>query len=134
MFEQRKLQGESNWLDADGVKIYTISADETPIDMTGFNQRLIKVKSQLPLNWAETAAFAIFHNGECFKYLVLVWWGNDNELFTSVSVEIDGDWIIDPTRYSFCLYDMEVMWQERNIFIQTMDCERPSLVKYRVSR
>ncbi|MFP2767894.1 hypothetical protein [Oceanisphaera sp. KMM 10153] len=134
MYKSRKLEGEQDWLDADGVKIYTISADEESINMVAFNNRLADVKFEITLEWEQTAAFAIFHNGESCRYLVLVWWGNDNELFTSVSVEVNGNWVVDPTKYSFCLYDMEVMWKERNIYIETMDCERPSLARYRVSR
>ncbi|MGR5066085.1 hypothetical protein [Photobacterium sp. DNB22_13_2] len=134
MYKSRKVEGFADWLDSDGVKIYTISADGSQIDRSAFNKRLSQVKASLPIEWCETAAFAIFHNGESLKYLVLVWWGNDNELFTSVSVEVNGCWVIEPTKYSFCLYDMEVMWKERNIYIQTMDCKSPSLSDYRVSR
>ncbi|WP_254048939.1 hypothetical protein, partial [Aliivibrio fischeri] len=134
MYKLRKLEGEQDWLDADGVKIYTISANEEPINMVAFHHRLTEVKSEITLEWDQTAAFVIFHNGASCKYLVLAWWGNDNELFTSVSVQVNGVWVVDPTKYSFCLYDIEVMWKERNIYIETIDCESPSLVKYRTSR
>ncbi|MDO6545409.1 hypothetical protein [Photobacterium sanguinicancri] len=134
MYKPREIEGLVDWLDPDGVKIYTISADESTIDMDAFNLRLSQVKTMQPIDWADTAAFVIFHNGASAKYLVLVWWGNDNELFTSVSVEVNGDWVIDPAKYSFCLYDMEVMWKERNIYIETMDSGRPSLMRYRTCR
>ncbi|MDR9830372.1 hypothetical protein RCJ22_32840, partial [Vibrio sp. FNV 38] len=86
MYKLRKLEGYKDWLDADGVKIYTISANEEPINMVTFHHRLTEVKSEITLEWEQTAAFVIFHNGANCKYLVLAWWGNDNELFTSVSV------------------------------------------------
>jgi len=134
MYQPRTIESDVHWIDIDGIKIYTISAANKPINISMFNKRLATVKSQSEVNWRETAAFAIYHDGENYKYLVLAWWGNDNELFTSVSVKIKHKWVIDPKQYSFCLYDMEVMWRERNIYIETMDCEVPSLIGYRVSR
>ncbi len=68
------------------------------------------------------------------RYLVLAWWGNDNELFTSVSVQTASGWMEDPARYSFCVYDLEVIWQERNHFVESMDCAEPSLADYRARR
>ncbi|WP_116473256.1 hypothetical protein [Zobellella maritima] len=134
MYTPRKITGQPDWLDADGIKIYTISVDAEAVDTAPFQSRLAFIKSELGLDWANTAAFVIFHRGAGMNYLVLVWWGNDNELFTSVSVQEDGHWLCDPGKYSFCLYDMEVMWRERNIYIDTVDCAAPSLEKYRVSR
>lgn len=64
-------------------------------------------------------------------YLVVAWWGNDNELFTSVSVTEEGTWIEDPSRFSFCLWDLEVIWHERNSFVRHMYSGKPSLVDYR---
>ena len=86
------------------------------------------------IDWVNTPAFVIFHDGASCDYLVLVWWENDNELFTSVSVKFEGVWVENPNKYSFCLYDLEIMWAERNIYIKTMDCESPSLKQYQVSR
>lgn len=92
------------------------------------------MKADRDISWQHTPAFVIFHQGAGYQYLVLVWWGNDNELFTSVSVLEDECWIEDATKFSFCLYDMEVMWRERNIYITTIDCETPSLNAYRTMR
>lgn len=36
-------------------------------------------------------------------YLVLAWWDNNNELFTSVFVRTPQGWVEDQARYSFCL-------------------------------
>lgn len=134
MYRSRKIQSDISWRDSDGVKIYTISTDQGEVLKPIFNQQLKQVKASLSLNWPQTASFAIFHEGESMKYLVLAWWGNDNELFTSVSVYLDQQWIIDASRYSFCLYDMEVMWKERHFYIETMDCSTPSLTHYQSMR
>lgn len=118
------------YIDSDSIKIYGISVENEPVDETAFVERIQYVKQSRAIDWPNTPAFVIFHNGATQLYLVLCWWGNDNELFTSVSVLVDGVWQEDPTQYSFCLYDMQLMWAERNIYIETMDCESPSLMTY----
>jgi len=65
---------------------------------------------------------------------VLAWWGNDNELFTSVSVKTALDWVEDSSRFSFCLWDLEVIWHERNYFIEFIYCSNPDLETYRTKR
>jgi len=134
MYNPRSIEGQVDWLDETGVKIYTVSATNTCVDQSKYLQRLKKVKSSREINWLNIPAFGIFHDGASCDYLVLVWWENDNELFTSVSVKSEGIWKEDPTKHSFCLYDLEIMWKERNIYIDTIDCEHPSLHKYQVSR
>lgn len=134
MYSPRKISSDKCWLDEDKVKIYTIATHQHEVDQNNFIDRLKQVKQALSVDWQSTAAFAIFHEGESYLYLVLVWWGNDNELFTSISVKEQQTWITDPNKYSFCLYDMEVMWHERNIYIDTMDCAIPSLSAYQSKR
>ena len=134
MYNPRIMEGQSNWLDETGVKIYTVSTTNNPVEQSKYFQRLNKVKSERNIDWLNTPSFVIFHDGASCDYLVLVWWQNDNELFTSVSIKTEGGWVEDPTKYSFCLYDLEIMWTERNIYIQTIDCNLPSLHNYQVSR
>jgi hypothetical protein len=134
MFKPRSIEGQVDWLDETGIKIYTISANHSNVDQSKYLPRLKEVKISRSLDWNNTPAFVIFHDGVGCDYLVLVWWANDNELFTSVSVKINGEWQEDPCKYSFCLYDLEILWAERNIYIKTIDCEFPSLKQYQVSR
>lgn len=134
MFKARKIESHLDWCDSDGIKIYTVSADGTDVDLASFNLQLLQVKLQEQKDWKNIPAFVIFHKGESLNYLVLAWWDNGNELFTSVSVECQGSWICDATKYSFCLYDIEIIWSERNVYIETIDCESPSLPQYRNTR
>ena len=134
MYAPRTLCTEADWLDEHGVKIYTISADGGEVPWDGFQRRLAAVKAQRVVNWAGTPAFAIFHRGASRDYLVLAWWSNDNELFTSVSVAEDEGWVEDPSRYSFCLFDLEVFWAERNLLIRHLYSGHPNLAAYRHSR
>ena len=134
MFEQRKVESSSEWLDADCIKIYTVTSNKTAVDQMPFRQRLEHVKSSRNLDWPITPAFALFHEGENFLYLVFAWWGNENELFTSVSVLTESGWIEDREKYSFCLYDLEIFWFERNTFITTMYGGSSCIESYRKQR
>ena len=134
MFKQRKIESSPEWLDADGIKIYTVTRNNTAVDQTPFRQRLENVKNTRNLDWAITPAFALFHEGENFLYLVFAWWGNDNELFTSVSVLTESGWVEDHEKYSFCLYDLEIFWFERNAFVSTMYSGSSCIESYRKKR
>lgn len=134
MFQSRQIESDPSWLDGDGVKIYTTSALNKPVSHEGYLPRLVEVKASKALDWAATPAFVIFHDGASCQYLVLAWWGNDNELFTSVSVNTPTSWVEDPAQYSFCLWDLEVFWHERNFFIESIYCAKPDLQAYRELR
>lgn len=134
MYQPRTIASDPAWLDTDGIKIYTISTSPESVDQSAFRARLVQVKAQRTMAWSDTPAFAIFHEGSSALYLVVAWWGNDNELFTSVSVRTPLGWVEEPSRFSFCLWDLEVMWYERNAFVNFIYCPNPDLAAYRASR
>lgn len=134
MFKPRKTRTGEDLCDADGVKIYTISASGEAVDLAPYREQLAQMKQHWRHDWRATAAFAIFHDGAGARYLVLGFWGNDNELLTRVAVKQGQEWLVDPDRYSFCLWDLEVMWEERNIFVETLYSGEPSLADYRSRR
>ncbi|MGB4344420.1 MAG: hypothetical protein WBJ03_12490 [Moraxellaceae bacterium] len=134
MFTPRTIESDPAWQDADGIKLYTISAHARAVDRHLFEDRLQQVKAARHIDWANTPAFAILHDGAGCLYLILAWWGNDNELFTSVSVLTSDGWMEDPARYSFCLFDLEVFWAERNFFIEHLYCSTPDIDRYRQAR
>ena len=117
--------------DADGLKLYSVSLTAAPVDTAPFKAKLDALKGSLDVPWSRTAAFAIFHRGADLDYLVLCWWGNDNELFVRVAVREGGEWTSDPERYSFCLWDMEIMWLERRSYIRWMYSGNADLEAYR---
>lgn len=45
-------------------------------------------------------------------------------------MNINNQWVEDANKYSLCLYDLDILWNERNIYIDTIDCESPSLRQY----
>ena len=134
MFIERKIDTASDWLDQDGIKIYTITVGPDDVNKEQFLPRLEEVKKQIGIAWVFRPAFVIFHQGVQCPYLTLAWWGNDNELFTSVSAQTEQGWVEDPRKFSFCVYDMSVFWAERNIYIDTMYKETPNLKQYRARR
>ncbi|GLQ91720.1 hypothetical protein [Dyella acidisoli] len=134
MYIPRTIRSSPTWQDEDSAKIYTVSVDAAPVDRKPFYDRLRQVKVSCSISWPQTPHFSIFHKGATMLYLVVCWWGNGNELFTSVSVLTSDGWVEQSERYSFCLYDMEIMWDERNIYIETIDCERPDLLAYQTRR
>jgi len=134
VFVPRRIESRADWCDAEGVKLYSISAAGSRVDESAYRERLAGMKRARAVAWATTPAFAIFHDGAMLRYLVLCWWGNDNELFTAVSVLTATGWVEDAGRFSFCVWDMEVMWHERNAFIAHVYCPNPSLGAYRANR
>ena len=45
MFEPRRIDSHASWLDADGVKLYTISAHDRTVEQTGYRARLAQIKT-----------------------------------------------------------------------------------------
>lgn len=131
MYRPRPIASLPLDADADGIKLYTIAGTGKAVDASRFLPRLKAMKQARAIAWAGTPAFAIFHEGASARYVVLGWWGNSNEMFIAVAAEDATGWVEDMSRYSFCLWDMEVMWHERNAFVERMYGAVPSLDAYR---
>jgi hypothetical protein len=134
MYSTRKIESSLNWQDTDGTKIYTISAKNSTVEQSKYHDRLQKVKENYSFSWDTIPSFAIFHEGIQYPYLILAWWSNDNELFNSVSVLTEQGWQENHQLYSFCIFDLEVIWAERNIFIETVYCDNPNILEYHKRR
>ena len=134
MYSPRKIESLPNWLDSDGIKIYTISASNSLVEQSLYHARLKEVKKRYNFSWNTTPSFAIFHDGIQYPYLIVAWWSNENELFNSVSVLTEQGWQENPQLYSFCVFDLEIIWAERNIFIETIYCDNPNISEYRNKR
>lgn len=69
--------------------------------------------------------FTIAHAGRGADYFVLGWWNAENELPLSVWVRRDGtDWRPAQDGESICVWDLEVIWHERQAWVQWMLNER----------
>lgn len=65
--------------------------------------------------------FLILHRGASVSYVVLGWWDRENELPLHVFVHPDGEpdgWRRARDGESICVWDMEVLWFERNAYIE----------------
>lgn len=132
LFERRRIESDPSWSDADGIKLYTVSPTGAPLDRRPYLDRLAEVKASKAVDWNRVAAFAVLHEGAAARYLVLCWWAQENELLTCVSVEErPGEWTCDPDRHSFCVWDLEILWAERNLFLETVYTTEPDLAAYR---
>jgi hypothetical protein len=64
--------------------------------------------------------FAIFHQGRTGDYLILCWWDRENELPMRVYLN-DGDgWRPARDSESFCVWDLNVIWFEREAYVNTI--------------
>lgn len=131
MFRHRRIEPQPSGLDPDGIKVYAITATDESVELAAYLPRLAEMKQVKAVTWRNTPAFAICHDGSTARYLTLGWWGNDNEMFVAVAVSQPAGWVEDLSRYSFCLWDMEVMWHERNAFVRHMYGATPDLDAYR---
>lgn len=65
--------------------------------------------------------FIIEHLASPLDYIVLCWWQNNNEMITRILVrEAGAPWRPTDGSESFCVWDLDIMWFERNAFIRTM--------------
>ena len=130
MYKPRTILPLTSVSDPDRLKLYTISANDSPVDFSRYSERLSWIKREKGIS-ASSPGFAIFHDGATCDYLVVGWWGNTNELFVSVSVKESTGWVEDMRKYSFCVWDLEVIWHERSSFIRHLYSGREDLEGYR---
>ena len=69
------------------------------------------------------AGFVIAHQGNGADYVVLGWWDRENELPLKVFVRLqtpDGTWRPARGAESVCVWDLEVIWFEREEYVRTV--------------
>jgi hypothetical protein len=67
--------------------------------------------------------FAIAHQGNGADYVVLGWWDRENELPLKIFVRPqtpEGQWRPARGGESVCVWDLEVIWFERQAYVQTL--------------
>ena len=115
----RTLQG---WT----LKIYGVHLPDAPIDWPGFDRALELAVATVPE--PEPAAgrpglgVFIAHQGRTGDYGVLGWWNHENELPFRIMVRRNAT---DPWRTavdgeSICVWDLEIVWEERQAWVDTM--------------
>ena len=107
------------------LKTYTISHDGSAIDLDQFTQGIELAAAILPrpghAEGRPGVGFLIGHRGKGVDYVVIGWWDRENELPVRVFVrKQNGPWRAAAPSESFCVWDLEVIWHERQAYIDTL--------------
>lgn len=108
-------------------KVYEIIYGSEPLDWPTYQNGLDLASKEFPIS-AQTkkrpgVGFIICHQGRDWHYLVVSWWNNENELVIEVYVKKIGEennWRKAEQGQSICVWDLEIIWFERNSFIETI--------------
>lgn len=106
------------------LKTYSIVQKSIPFEIDRFERCIDLIASSLPLPAATPlrpgVGFLIFHQGATGDYAIVSWWDNENELPTRIFVREDKQWRPATGGESFCVWDLKVMWHERDSYVQTV--------------
>lgn len=114
------------------LKRFSISFDGSPLDWDGFAEGIRMADAQLPTPARATdrpgVGFLIAHHGRAADYVILGWWDRINELPLRVFVRppAEGQWRPSRASESLCVWDLEVIWAERQAYVDTVMTEHPS--------
>lgn len=119
----RKVRGYS-------IKEYSILYGEHPLDLNLFEDGFALAEQSLPEPAVAAGrpglGFIIAHQGRTGNYVVLCWWDRENELPTRVFIHDNGAWRVAKESESFCVWDLQAIWHERETYITTMLSGKPA--------
>ncbi len=108
------------------LKVYSVRVAGPPIDWPGFDAALEAALGALPSPDPEAGrpglGLFIAHQGTTGDYGVLGWWNHENELPFQIMVRRgpDESWRTARNGESICVWDLEIVWEERQAWIDTM--------------
>lgn len=113
------------------LKLYSISYDGAAVDWAAFEGGVDLALREMPAPAVSAmrpgAGFLIAHRGRdglgrVVHYVVIAWWDHQNELPIKVFVRGGGE--RDAWRAalgeSICVWDLEIIWREREAFVETL--------------
>jgi hypothetical protein len=117
----RGVRSRGGW----SLKFFSVVYGGTAFDVKGFEPPVDMALDCLPSPDHEQGrpglGFLIAHQGRGDSYLILAWWSNENELPIRAWVRREGeDWRPAIEGESVCVWDLEVVWEERQAWIATM--------------
>jgi hypothetical protein len=127
-FEPRRigfhgLRSPGSWR----LKLYSIVFGTDPVDWDGFAPGIALSEACLPepsvTSGRSGVGFLIAHQGRTGNYLVLGWWDHENELPLRIFVSRDRqpeNWRPAEGSESICVWDLEILWAERQDYISTV--------------
>lgn len=116
-------------LETDGwrLKGYAITLPDAEVDASAFTSGVALAIESLPepaqAPGRPGIGIVIAHEGRGARYVVLAWWDRENELPVRVFVAPDdegGEWRPARDGESFCVWDLQVLWFEREAYVETM--------------
>lgn len=107
------------------IKVYSVQFGARPVDWAGFAPGMDAALRELPepdeARGCPGLAFLIAHQGRTGDYTVIAWWDRENELPLRVFVRRSGEtWRPARGDESICVWDLEVLWAERQAWVETM--------------
>ncbi|MBI3145938.1 MAG: isochorismatase [Pseudogulbenkiania sp.] len=110
------------------LKLYDIAYDSLPLDEARFAAGVEGALAGLPqpaLTAQRPGVGALIrHAGRGMDYLVLVYWDNENECLVRVWVRDEGGWRAASAE-SFCVWDLQVIWHEREACVRHLLADAP---------
>jgi hypothetical protein len=111
------------------LKVYAIRHGDQPLDRGRFEGGWWLATPALPQSDVAAgrlgAGFAILHQGATGDYFVLCWWDLQNELPMRVYVRGPEGWRPAAGVESICVWDLRVIWWEREAYVATVLAGRP---------
>lgn len=106
------------------MRTYELRFEDRPLASSRFDRGFAVACDALPTPAVDGVrpgvGFVIQHQGETGDYLILCWWDNENELPTRVFVRKGEVWLPATERESFCVWDLEIFWFERQQYVATV--------------
>ena len=103
------------------LKLYSIVYGDAPLERKRFEVGSDLALEQLPAPDSSAGrpglGFVIAHQGNTADYIVLCYWANENELPIKVFVRESDDWRAASGDESICVWDMQIIWHERNAYV-----------------
>jgi hypothetical protein len=113
------------------LKLYSIALEQDLVDESRFRNGLALALDALPeparTDSRPGIGFCILHQGRGADYIILAWWDRENELPLRVFVNTpdDSDWRQAQGSESVCVWDLEVIGFERNLYVATVLARPP---------
>jgi len=118
-----EVRSQNEWL----IKIYSILYGSRPLEWNILEEGIALSFTGLPEPARDIhrpgVGFAIAHQGRGMYYVVLSWWGNENEYFNRVFVRPYGtnqQWREATEHESACVWDLQIIYFEREAYVTTI--------------
>lgn len=109
------------------LKLYSIAYGPAPVEWTSFTPGMSLAETCLPepavTSERSGVGLLIAHQGRTGNYVVLGWWDRENELPLRVFVSPNRrpqSWRAAEGSESICIWDLEVLWAERQAYASTV--------------